>query len=73
MPLTRVIDHRKERENINKSCGLKVHYRKWVSLRTQHLSAWPVLLCFSLVTQNEGASWDKATWKEVALPPLPVE
>ena len=25
MPLTRVIDHRKERENINKFCDLKVY------------------------------------------------
>lgn len=37
MPLTHVIDHRKERDNINKLFDLKVRYRKWASLGIWHI------------------------------------
>lgn len=48
MPLTRVIDQRKERENINKFYDLKVHCRKWASPEIEHLAAHSVLLCLAL-------------------------
>lgn len=46
MPLTRVIDYRKERENINKFWDFEVPCRKWASLEIQPRAVSSVLLCF---------------------------
>lgn len=64
MPLTRVIDHRKERENINKFCDLKVYTTESGLLwKSGTCSRTVCALCFVLLP-NERASWDKVTWKE---------
>ena len=64
MPLTRVIDRRKERENINKFCDLKGYTTESGLLwKSGTFSRMVFALCFVLPL-NEKASWDKDTWEE---------